>query len=168
MQCSPNFNEDTELDHVEQVERQVEEQLREEIVPETIEFTTPEKVNKIINNLNVKKAPGPDAITNAAIKKLPKKVIAYLINIINICFTLSYFPKMWKKSDAIPIRKPGKKLMFPENYRPISLLSNLAKITERVILNRIQKKIEEIIQPEQHGFRAGYSPVHQCINLPVS
>lgn len=88
------------------------------------------------------------------IKLFPKKTIVKLTNIINAIFRFRHFLKQWKQSHIIVIPKPGKDSTFPQNYRPISLLSNLSKITEKIIqvrlLNDLQKS--NIIPPKQYGF----------------
>jgi hypothetical protein len=49
-----------------------------------------------------------------------------------------YFPNTWKHASVIPIPKPGKDHSNPLNYRPISLLSSVSKIFEKIILKRLQ------------------------------
>lgn len=73
------------------------------------------------------------AINNSTtIKSSPKKAKVQLVNIINACLQHSYFPQYWKNADVIPIPKKGQNLKHPASYRPISLLSNLAKVMEKV------------------------------------
>ncbi len=50
---------------------------------------------------------------------------------------------IWKEAVAIPIRKPGKDPTNPTSYRPISLTSNLCKIMERMIVDRLTYVLEE-------------------------
>lgn len=49
------------------------------------------------------------------------------------------------------------------SYRPISLLSTISKVLERIILTRMQLHLDEnnIIPDHQFGFRAGLSTTHQ-------
>jgi hypothetical protein len=60
---------------------------------------------------------------------------------------------------VIFIPKPGKDPKFPQNYRPISLLSNVAKVIEKVILTRLVKMANNnaAIPDEQFGFRPKHS-----------
>jgi len=62
-------------------------------------------------------------------------------------------PKEWKQADVIAILKPGKSEDNPKNYRPISLLSVMHKLMERIILKRIEPLIENVIPTFQAGFR---------------
>ena len=62
--------------------------------------------------------------------------------------------------------KKGSKLEC-SNYRPISLLSNIDKILERLIYNRLYNFLvkKEIIFLLQFGFRQKYSTTHALIHL---
>lgn len=113
------------------------------------------------------KAPGFDGIFNLILKKLSNKVYLLLCNIFNRCLDLSYFPATWKLAKIIPILKPGKDPTLPSSYRPISLLSAVSKLFERVILYRLENYISEnnILPPVQFGFRRGHSTSHQLLRL---
>ena len=67
----------------------------------------------------------------------------------------------------LAFHKPGKDKLFPQNYRPISLLPKLSKIFEKIILNRIKihGKENNTVMQEQFGFREGRSTVHQLARL---
>ncbi|GFX74837.1 RNA-directed DNA polymerase from mobile element jockey [Trichonephila clavipes] len=90
-----------------------------------------------------------------------------MTNIINNILKLGYFPQIWKTVSVIPILKPGKDPTLPDNFRPISLLPVLSKITEEIIQKRLCQHLNDndILIPQQHGFRAGLSTSHQL--LPV-
>ncbi|KAG5674277.1 hypothetical protein PVAND_004257 [Polypedilum vanderplanki] len=100
-------------------------------------FTDADKIFSIIQNLKNPKCPGTDQISNRLIKKLPRRSIIHLVNIVNACLQLNYFPNKWKFAKVIPIPKPGKVKSNPTSYRPISLLSSLSIILEKVILVRL-------------------------------
>lgn len=85
-----------------------------------------------INKLSNKKAPGPDNIHPEFIKHLGTKARNALLDFYNYVWNTSV-PANWKKSNIIPILKPGKTADKIESYRPISLTSHLAKIMERMI-----------------------------------
>lgn len=53
------------------------------------------------------------------------------------------------------MRKNAMMIMLPKNYRPISLLSSLAKIIEKVVQTRLVDECEgrHIVPDEQYGFR---------------
>lgn len=130
-------------------------------------LTSPSEVSMIIRRLKNSKAPGADLVRNAALKNGGKKLIVALTYIFNACLFLSYFPTSWKSAITVPVPKPGKKPSSPESYRPISLLSALSKVFEKIVLLRLQKHIElnRIIPDTQYGFRAGHSTSHLALRL---
>ncbi|GFS55243.1 probable RNA-directed DNA polymerase from transposon X-element [Trichonephila clavipes] len=73
----------------------------------------------------------------------------------------------WKTAVVIPILKPDKNSALAESYRPISLLPVLSKLAEKVILARLNDHLERenILIPEQHGFRPRLSISHQLLRV---
>ena len=63
----------------------------------------------------------------------------------------------------VPILKPNKNNSLPVSYKPISFLTSLSKVAERVIKNRLDSFLKEnnILTDEQFGFRRKYSTVDQ-------
>lgn len=106
-------------------------------------YVTYDKIKDVIKNLKRKKSPGIDGISNRMLKALPKKGIQSLTNIINNCLKFSYFPDCWKEAKVIAICKPNKISSCPLSYRPISLLSSLSKILEKIVKEKILKHCDE-------------------------
>lgn len=52
-------------------------------------------------------------------------------------------PQSWKEAIILPICKPGKDDTKPEHYRPIGLTSNVCKIMEKIINERLMYYIEK-------------------------
>lgn len=143
-------------------------ELKAKIVePPNETYTNSDEIKMIIKRLKNSKAPGLDGIQNSLIKKLPDTAIEALAKIFNACFKLNYFPKEFRIAKIIPIPKPGKDHSQAGNYRPISLLSSISKIFERIIHNRITTFFEEnnIIPPQQFGFRSQHSTTHQLLRV---
>lgn len=88
---------------------------------------TLEEIGLTIDSLKKGKAPGPDNITNATIKRVPESVREGLATIINAIFDLQAFPSTWKRANVVVIPKKDKDALFPQNHRPISLILGLAK-----------------------------------------
>ncbi|GFU98370.1 RNA-directed DNA polymerase from mobile element jockey [Trichonephila clavipes] len=130
-------------------------------------LTSPAEISKIIYKLQNKKASGPDNIPNYALKLLPLNAITHLTKIINTCLKHRYFPTLWKSANVIMLPKPNQNHKLVNNYRPISFLCGMAKIYEKVILNRIKQHCDTIncIPPEQCGFRNNHSTIHQLIRV---
>ena len=66
----------------------------------------------------------------------------------------------------IPLPKKGD-LLYCENYRTIALVSHASKILRRVILERIQAKLDNELAPEQAGFRPKRGTRDQITNLRI-
>ena len=81
-------------------------------------------------------------------------------------FELGFFPQIFKTAKAVPIFKAGDKHLV-RNYRPISLLSCLSKVLEKVIKNRfiIFFKKHEIFYDFQYGCREKRGVMHALIDV---
>lgn len=136
-------------------------------VIEPSSLVKPKEVKFIISAMKSKKSPGLDGIRNIILKHLPRKGHVFLTKIFNACLRLSYFPAKWKHASVIAIPKANKNITCPDNYRPISLLSSISKIFERIILSRLNRHLEtDVIVPhEQFGFKQGHSTVHQLVRI---
>ena len=62
---------------------------------------------------------GPDEIYYQMLKHLPENSLETLLNIFNKIWTTGEFPKHWTYATIIPIPKPGKDPVEPNNYRHI-------------------------------------------------
>ncbi|GAB0207062.1 mitochondrial enolase superfamily member 1 [Grus japonensis] len=67
-------------------------------------------------------------------------------------------PEDWRKANVTPVFKKSKKEDWG-NYRPVSLTSIPGKVMEQLILDVINKHVEEkkVIGSGQHGFTRGKS-----------
>ena len=71
-------------------------------------------------------------------------------------------PEQWSRSNIAPIPKTGN-LSNPANYRGISLSCIIAKMYNRLMLNRIRKVIDPLLRNNQNGFRTGRSTIGQIL-----
>ena len=60
-------------------------------------------------------------------------------------------PAIWKLAKIVPVLKPGKSPNEGTSYRPLSLLSPIAKVLEKLILPEITNNIDNI--KIQHGYK---------------
>lgn len=114
---------------------------------------TKDKILGKIKGLDINKGPGPDNIPVKFIKSCANELCLPL----QILFTKSLqsgkFPAAWKTAHVIPIFKSGDKTKC-ENYRPISILSCLAKLFESVVYDVLYSHVRTMLHPQQHGFVA--------------
>ena len=73
-------------------------------------------------------------------------------------------PAQWSKCDIDPIPKSGN-LEKVGNYRGISLSAVIAKIINKMLLNRIQPYIDPLLRPNQNGFKSGRSTMAHILAL---
>ncbi|GBP45163.1 Probable RNA-directed DNA polymerase from transposon X-element [Eumeta japonica] len=73
---------------------------------------------------------------------------------------------MWE-AQVIGIHKPGKPRDLPASYRPISLLSGLGKLFEKIFKTRLSDHLlgKGLIIDEQFGFRPAHSCPQQVLRL---
>ncbi|GFT26360.1 RNA-directed DNA polymerase from mobile element jockey [Trichonephila clavipes] len=153
-------------EHIEKVERKLHRYLRN-ISFSTPPLTSPEEVCNIILGLENRKAAGADQIKNIALKSLPINAITFLTKIFNKCLMNGYFPDAWKHAIITLLPKKGKDNKLAINYRPISLLSSIGKLFEKIILSRLKEHANNnnIIPSFQHGFRENTATNHQLLRL---
>ena len=90
-----------------------------------------------------------------------------MLRLINTSWQANKLPKMWKSSIVIPIPKPDKDPTDCKSYRPISLTSNLCKVMETMVKNRLEYHIESnsLLNKTQSGFRRNRSTTDHIVRL---
>lgn len=104
-----------------------------------------------------KTSAGADNIPYFLLRALSGDTKDELLNIFNQSFITGQLPTSWKIGTVIPILKPGKDPTKTQSYRPITLLSCISKVLERIIQNRLEYIIvkNKYLKPEQCGFVRG-------------
>ena len=92
--------------------------------PQTFEFghITTGQIEKIISNLNSKKATGPDQIPLKLLKMSKTLITPILTSMINDDIGKGTFPDILKDADVSPVYKKGDQ-QAKQNYRPVSILN---------------------------------------------
>jgi len=111
-----------------------------------------------LSDLDVHKSMGPDGMHPRVLRELADVIGEPLSIIFERSWRTGEVPKDWRKASVTPIFKKGKK-EDPRNYRPVSLTSTPRKVMEQLILEVINKQVEEkkFIRSSQHGFTKGKS-----------
>ena len=156
------YNEET----VQQTHRQLRTIIAQDPQTEP-DATSPREVERIVSKLPMNKAPGVDRITSMMLKQGPRRLNVYLAQMYNKLLQLAHFPSNWKHASICMIPKPGTDQMFPQNYRPISLLSVLSKVYERIVKTRLQEFVEEhkLYPDHQFGFRPEHDTTAQLVRV---
>jgi len=115
-------------------------------------------VANALDKLRVDKATGPDGLSPWLLKEI-KDVISYpLFLMFKKSLSEASIPDDWKCASVTPIFKKGNR-NTAENYRPVSLTSQVSRLFERIVRDSMVQFLEEncLIGDSQHGFRKGRS-----------
>ena len=117
-----------------------------------------EGIVKLLKELKLQKAPGPDCITATILKICAEQVAPLLHQIFQKSLDTGELPLDWQKANVTPIIKTGNR-SDPANYRPVSLTSIPCKMLEHIIHTNIMRHLEQykVLNDEQHGFCRGRS-----------
>ena len=112
-------------------------------------------------------SPGIDCIHNQHLAHLPPPYMARLLDIFNLSLATGTVPPTWKHSLLLPLPKPQKPLTSVDSFRPISLLSCISKVLERLICSRLSFFLETSghMRRTQGGFRRRLSAIDQFARL---
>ncbi|XP_063391026.1 uncharacterized protein LOC134676565 [Cydia fagiglandana] len=116
-----------------------------------VKCLTSTDIRNAVKKLKSSAAPGPDAIPAFLIKACIDDLVAPIKFMFNLLLDSGVYPAVWKRSRVTPIPKAGSKLKV-ENYRPIAILSVLAKIFESAIQGRLLPQCLAHITDAQHAF----------------
>ena len=122
------------------------------------------KKTKKKNNLDTAKTSQQSDVPTKILKRNSEYFAGYFCGNINQCISKSMFPPDLKLADVTPVYK-NKSKNSKDNYRPVSILSNISKIYERCLYDQIQVFFESILSKYQCGFRRGYNAQHCLMTL---
>ena len=127
---------------------------------------TQDEIAKAITNLKNDKSPGRDNILNEVLKAGKEQLLSPLEKLFNIILKSGVFPNEWSHGLIVPIHKKGD-TNLAENYRGITLLSSLGKLFTQILNTRLIYflEINNILKPEQAGFRANHSTIDNILIL---
>ena len=93
------------------------------------------------------------------LKNCEPKLSYILAKLFNNCLKESCFPDCWKVSSVVPVFKNVGERSTAKNYRPVSLLSVVSKVFEKLVNNRIIDHLEKcgLFSDFQYGFRSSQS-----------
>lgn len=116
-------------------------------------------IHELLRAIDVTKghSTGMDNIGYPMIRRLPLSGKLAMLESFNFVWAAGRFPDCWKEGLVVPIPKPGGNHQNADNYRPITLLSCIGKIYERMINHRLITYLDDhkILNQHQHAFRPG-------------
>ena len=119
-------------------------------------------VKKVITNVDSSKASGPDCIPVVVLKNCEPELPFILDKPFNNCLKKSFFPDCWKVSSLVPVFKNVGERSTAKNYHPVSLLSVVSKVFEKLVNNKIVDHLEKcsLFSDVQYGFRSSRSTAY--------
>ena len=123
---------------------------------------TIEEFRRVKSSLKLGKAAGPDEIPPEVFKYCDFDEIC--LDFCNRALLENDKPDLWSYMNIIPVPKSGD-LSNTNNYRGISLICIIAKLYNRLILNRIRSVIDPKLRYNQNGFRPKRTTVAQVLAL---
>ena len=117
------------------------------------------EVQSLLSSLSPSKATGPDGMPAYLLKRCSEVIIkdsskSSLTVLFELSLQQGVFPSEWK-SEAHEVT----------NYRPVSLLSQVSKVLERLIFRQVSSFIKDSLYDIQHVFRCNRSCVTQLLNV---
>ena len=124
------------------------------------------EVLDILKSLDTSKATGPDGISAKMLKETATSIAPSLTKLFQKSFKKGQIPKLWKEANVLPLHKKDDKASFA-NYRPISLLSVVSKVYEKLIFKHVYNYLRDnnLISIHQSGFTPGDSTVNQLLYM---
>ena len=102
-------------------------------------------IKKVIMNLDLLEASGTDCIPVVVLKNCEPECSYILAELFNKCLKDSCFPDCWKVSAVVPVFKNVVERSTAKNYCPVSLLSVVSKVFEKLLNNRIVDHLEKCL-----------------------
>ena len=123
-------------------------------------------VLKAIDSLKPKTSCGQDKITNKLLKYIKYEAALPLMTIMNQMFSSGIFPNSMKIAKVVPLYKKNENNVF-NNYRPVSILSSVSKVFERIMHDQIYEHFSnlKLFYPSQYGFRKNHSTEFAALEL---
>ena len=120
----------------------------------------------ILKSPDTNKATGPDGVSPRMVREAGRAISKSLTRLIDMSLQCNWFPETWKLANVLPIHKKNKKTSI-NNYRPISLLSFVSKVMERIVFKYSSNfiRVHGLLSAFQSGFIPGDSSINQLGHL---
>jgi hypothetical protein len=117
------------------------------------------EVDSGLRGINANKPPGEDGISARFWKLFSRTLAPLILRIFNASLFHGTFPDCFKDCFVLPLYKGKGARTDTKAYRPISILSPLSKMMERLVHRRITLFLQRwnLLSPCQHGFRNSHS-----------
>ena len=138
---------------------------------ETCEFkikdVSVKEIEEILGIIKHKTSSGPDGVSTKVLRTLTREFAPISAKLVNISTITATFPKNLNLARVQPLYKGEGKKNEATNYRPISLLSCIGKIIEKVVARQLMNYLEEegLLNNRQYGFRANRNVTQPILEI---
>ena len=121
-------------------------------------IVTYDMVRKELGKLRADKSPGVDELSPRLLMSVKEEICYPLWRLFQLTLREGRVPEDWKTANVAPIFKAGSRSKA-ENYRPVSLTSQVCKMFEALVRDALVSYLEtnKLLRTSQHGFRKGRS-----------
>ena len=125
-----------------------------------------DNINIILNSMSANKATVLDDLSPMFVRDGARVIAPMITHIVNMSIRQGIIPDDLKRARVIPIHKKGSRT-DPSMYRPISILSTISKVIEKVLHDQVftYLKTNGLMYEFQSGFRQSYSTNTCLIHL---
>ena len=130
------------MDNLEEMDKFLERynlpRLNQEEIENINRPITSTEIESVIKNLATNKSPGPDGFTGKFYQTFREELTPSLLKLLQNIAEGGTLPNSFYEATITLTPKPDKDVTKKENCRPISLMSIVAKILNKILANRIQ------------------------------
>ena len=123
-----------------------------------------EEVKNVIKDLPINKSTISGDISMKILEQHAQIYSKNLTDIFNESIKMGKFPDILKKAEVTPVYKKGD-MNDKQNYRPVSTLSNLSKLFEKLIYSQINTYMGDKFSKHLTGFRKNHNTQHAFLNM---
>ena len=138
------------------------------VTPNSYSFSivSENKILKYLHNLSANKATGLDGIPSLFVQDSATVIACPLTHVINMSIIEGVVPDDLKSARVVPLFKKNDKTEVG-NYRPVSILSIISKVFERVVYDQVESYLDQkkLLYKFQSGFRSRFSTDTCLIHL---
>ena len=103
---------------------------------------TAHEIHSAIRALGAWKAVGPDHVLNLCLRECESILLPHLVTVFSVSLQCQFLPRQRWCAKVLAMLKPGGDPSLPKGYGPISLLSCISKLLERIVIDRLTFSFE--------------------------
>ena len=132
----------------------------------SLSFVSVFQVKKVLRNLKSSKAVAIDGLDSFSLKISAEIIAAPIHHLISLSLMQQKVPSLWKLAKVLPLHKKGD-ILERKNYRPVSILSPVSKVLERIVYDQLYSyfSVNKIFHQNVMGYRRHRSTVTATLQM---